>query len=477
MDQANQMASPKHAHSSLPEDSIQSVYEQVVSATQSGVDVRENETDILNPQFKFSKSDSEDTSPVVLAADGTVHRVDPGHEKVAASHLPDQLEQFIELSQTFANSEKEDRPQSSHATEVASSPVSIPEDSSHSTVESKYKRVAHTRQTFTATTSWAALSRQKLVGQQLAKVRAQYANTVRPDGESTIGPHAAVTQTPRRHQSVKQKSVAKPHFPIDSDLDVPQSTETRHSSESEWRTDEAMDELHGMHAAPVAKPSSGMLHQVEQINWPRVTTELISDRSLTLNKIGNNLFRLLTGEQNQVLVTSSQRGEGVSTLSISLARWTAKMGRQVLLVDADLTRAGLTESLGLSERFNWLPAVNDHRRISQALLHGKESGVFLMPLLPMTDRSNLPSNIYQALGDLLAKISDCFELIVIDAGPSQQFLNETSRADLIADAALLVQDVSIAQPQRFSQTKSELLAAGVAKMIVAENFTQRRFSP
>ena len=71
---------------------------------------------------------------------------------------------------------------------------------------------------------------------------------------------------------------------------------------------------------------------------------------------------------------------------------------------------------------------------------------------------------------MLEAISDCFDLVVMDIGPNSQFLNETNRADLVADVGLLVKDANQTNAEAFGRTKTSLLSADIAKMIVAENF-------
>ena len=175
-----------------------------------------------------------------------------------------------------------------------------------------------------------------------------------------------------------------------------------------------------------------------------------------------------------MVVTGTKRGEGVTTIAISLAQWAASLGHRVLLVDGDLERAGLTESVGLDGKISWTQVANKQCQIGEALVLGKESGIYIMPLERIDNRANFPSDIFTELGKAIEPISDCFNLVIIDVGPSRQLTRETNRIDLLGDATILIHDVSRTLPEDFEKNKSHLLGYGISKLLVAENFTREQ---
>ena len=148
------------------------------------------------------------------------------------------------------------------------------------------------------------------------------------------------------------------------------------------------------------------------------------------------------------------------------------MGHRVLLIDGDLENAGLTRTLGLDGTISWTRVANQQCKIGEALVLGQASGIYLMPLASVLNRGNYPSDLYSELGKIVDPISDCFNLIIIDVGPSRQLTQETNRIDLVGDATMLVNDVSRTLVDEFEKNKSNLLAYGISKMLVAENFTR-----
>ncbi len=407
------------------------VYEQVAYTNQLSTQVSETETDILSPKFQFSKfHPSEDALIEIETQDGKVHRVDSQHETGGHNHLSLRLQKFIQLSQQYSQSDIENL-----------------DGSTASQTPLKATLTENESVTFRAAADWQVESKHQFIGQTVKPASQSVAPTTRPDGESSLGSKSIKL---RIDSGRSQKS---PHFIVEPSTTAP---------------------IPNAHLNPkkvkLQRNSSGLLWKVDSLQWPAITDKLLHEPSLIVDKIGSNVSKLMSGEQNRLMVTSALRGEGCTTLSITIARWARSQNRQVLLVDADLKKAALTKSIGVDQDVNWLSTINTPRNIGDVIIQDENSGMFLMPLSPMNDRSNLPSNIYQAFAKMLEPIADCFDLIVMDIGTTNQFLAETSRVDVVADVAMLVNDVTRTPPSEFSRAKTSLLSAGISKMIVAENF-------
>jgi Mrp family chromosome partitioning ATPase len=89
-----------------------------------------------------------------------------------------------------------------------------------------------------------------------------------------------------------------------------------------------------------AIPSSRQLEAPEDaFDWP-FTKEALHSLRTVLRRVGKE------PPPRKVLVTSSQPGEGKTTIAIGLARSLASSGERVLLVDADLRMCRLSRTLG-----------------------------------------------------------------------------------------------------------------------------------
>ena len=63
---------------------------------------------------------------------------------------------------------------------------------------------------------------------------------------------------------------------------------------------------------------------------------MIVSGSEAIAQLANSVFKLMGTNSRRLAITSPGRGEGTTSVAISLARWAAASGKKVLLVDADL---------------------------------------------------------------------------------------------------------------------------------------------
>lgn len=121
------------------------------------------------------------------------------------------------------------------------------------------------------------------------------------------------------------------------------------------------------------------------------------------------------GMVRTLLVTSSQPVEGKSTSSVAIARAFARMGKSVLLVDGDLRNPSLHKMLGGNNRAGFSSA-----------LAGSDLNDLLQPteqehltLLPSGPRPPSPADLLssQALPDVLDRLAEHFDLVIVDGPP------------------------------------------------------------
>ena len=434
------------------------IYLQVVEATQSGISLSETETDLLgNSKVVYENRGHQEPSKVIADPDNDAsHRIDAQHEVPPESHLALRLEKFMQLSARYAKkspAQVEEPPTETAEPESVAviEPQIEEQDAIGQETTSVTKPQIEEQGTTNDDTDLSDHSRAETAGYKLVKNHDQRNVTV--TAQWSVAPHSENTQ----FRVDQPQTLEERRFHT---LPSPQP-ETPASIEPVEETNEF--------TTPV---STGVVWEVEAFHWPAVTKELISDRSLAIDRLGNNSLKLMTGVQNRLVVTGTKRGEGVTTIAISLAKWAASLGHRVLLVDGDLERAGLTESVGLDGKISWTKVANKQCQIGESLVLGKESGIYIMPLERIDNRANFPSDIFTELGKVIEPISDCFNLVIVDVGPSRQLTRETNRIDLLGDATVLIHDVSRTLPEAFEKNKSHLLGYGINKLLVAENFTR-----
>ena len=79
-----------------------------------------------------------------------------------------------------------------------------------------------------------------------------------------------------------------------------------------------------------------------------------------------------------LLVTSSQPGEGKTTISVNLAISLAKLGHRVLLVDADIRRSSVHKALGLENRTGLVNFLRDEEEWAHSVQRCEVSGLEIL---------------------------------------------------------------------------------------------------
>jgi Mrp family chromosome partitioning ATPase len=206
---------------------------------------------------------------------------------------------------------------------------------------------------------------------------------------------------------------------------------------------------------------------VEDFRWPRVSSQMIVTGSKAIEQLVQSAVKMMEGSSRRLAVTSSGRGEGATSIAISIARWAAAAGNRVLLVDADLVSPGLSSQVGLGPNISWLNAVNGGLNPAEVIIRSQKSDICVMPMAPITTRVSWPRNIYDRLAELTEQVISSFDLVVLDAGPVSQLPAELSEASKLVDVALLVHSDS--QSPQFHAAREALQNFGITKFALAQN--------
>ncbi len=137
-----------------------------------------------------------------------------------------------------------------------------------------------------------------------------------------------------------------------------------------------------------------------------------------------------------VLVTSPGEQEGKSTIAVRLALACSRAGLEVVLVDADLRRAGSTAKLGLQPKVGLGLVLAEQRPVETALIDwpmGPDDTGRLRVLAAGSPPPNPAALISsQQMRDLIHTLEDQADLVIID----------TPAALAVSDAVPLMQNVS-----------------------------------
>ena len=159
----------------------------------------------------------------------------------------------------------------------------------------------------------------------------------------------------------------------------------------------------------------------------------------------NIQFMNTKGKLRTILVTSTLPGEGKSWISSNLAATFAQAGRKAIIIDADMRKGrqysifGLSPTPGLS---NYLSGIDsDYNEVETDNLSNfiQETNIENLSIIAA---GNVPPNpsellIMPKMEELLEKLKDIFDIIIIDGTPSQLVTDSLILTRLV-DSTLIV---------------------------------------
>lgn len=140
-----------------------------------------------------------------------------------------------------------------------------------------------------------------------------------------------------------------------------------------------------------------------------------------------------TRVSRRISVTSGKGGVGKSNFSLNFAILAARLGRKVLLIDADTNLANLDILLGVSPKYNLSHVLAGLKGVRDILVDGPE-GISILPAAS----GNLEQVLHEGIGSGaiiadLNSLEDDYDMVVMDtgAGASRTVLDFTLFSDII----------------------------------------------
>lgn len=172
-------------------------------------------------------------------------------------------------------------------------------------------------------------------------------------------------------------------------------------------------------------------------------------------RLHNNVIYSNPDEKFQtILVTSSTKGEGKSTITINLAVALAEAGKKVLIVDTDLRRPNIHTLTGESRDPGIVEVLYDSKPISVAVKPSIAPGIHIM-----TSGRSIPnpSAVMQSskLRELLYGLKEKYDHIVIDT-PPYGIITDAAPLMKMADGVVLVCRFGLTQTNQLNHTVENL---------------------
>jgi succinoglycan biosynthesis transport protein ExoP len=144
------------------------------------------------------------------------------------------------------------------------------------------------------------------------------------------------------------------------------------------------------------------------------------------------------GLPKTLLFTSSAASEGKSTTSFAIARDFAKVGRRVLLIDADLRKPTQNRLTGVSNKVGLANLLTQQSTLEDVTQTSNFAGLDVIPTGPLPPN---PAELLASAGlrSLLGKLTSVYDLVVIDAPPVMGLADAPTLAALVEATIVVVE--------------------------------------
>ncbi len=138
-----------------------------------------------------------------------------------------------------------------------------------------------------------------------------------------------------------------------------------------------------------------------------------------------------------VVVTSALPEEGKTTISLSLARHVAQMGRRTILIDGDLRRPNVKTATGCTApEFDLIDVLRGRCMLENALVRDSRTSLEILPVIKHV--SNAPDLLEShAMERLISQLEERYDLVVIDSAPVLP-VNDTKVLTRLVDTVVFV---------------------------------------
>ena len=147
-----------------------------------------------------------------------------------------------------------------------------------------------------------------------------------------------------------------------------------------------------------------------------------------------------------MLVTSTQPGEGKTTIATNLAIALTQVGQRVLLVDADLRSPSLHRLFGMRESFGLVSYLTGHQDWHTVVRPSGCPGLDLLFCGPIPPNpSELLSS--RSMGELIRSAREQYEFVILDSAPMLALADSRILAKLVSGVLLVVKNAMIPREQ------------------------------
>lgn len=217
--------------------------------------------------------------------------------------------------------------------------------------------------------------------------------------------------------------------------------------------------------------------------------KLTINRFPTLSYAGSEAINALctnlsfAGENvRKIMVTSCQASEGKSFVTMNIMRTMARLGKKVVLVDADLRRSVIVSRYGLQfsgETRGLSHLLAGKANIEDVLYETNIPGAYFVPIGREISNS-LPLLVSPRFGKLLDRLTQMADYVLVDAPPLGALIDAAEIAKN-CDGSLIVVSFNAVRRQELIEVKRQLEQTGcpilgtVLNRVEMDNYISRKY--
>lgn len=227
------------------------------------------------------------------------------------------------------------------------------------------------------------------------------------------------------------------------------------------------------HGAEEIEPRSGPVDfkpdwEVDQFRWPQVCQQLTEQLGAGLDEAIQQIQRECKSRRNVLMMTSSRRQVGRTTLALCLARRAAQRGLRVAVVDLDHENPCLMSMLGVAADVGVESLCQGAQTAESICITALEDGVSLLPIVNSTTQAPWTR---RELSSAMRVVAAHHDLVFLDAPPIENFQDfVTSQGPSFGWGAIIVQDMRDSTAQEMQRLVSRLRDGSVWTAGVVDNF-------
>lgn len=214
----------------------------------------------------------------------------------------------------------------------------------------------------------------------------------------------------------------------------------------------------------------GTLPESEKLNEENLLTSADDHVSQeAIRQIRTNLrFVNVDNPPKSIIVTSSEPGEGKSTVSTSIARALAEAGTPTIVIDADLRRPTIAKKFGIDSKIGLTQVLAGQIELSEAVRQYEDTQLFILPA------GRIPPNPSELLGSdkmrqLIKELSEEF-MVILDVPPLLP-VTDAALLSTAVDGVVLVTSVGKTRKEHLAEAANMLDKVGAHQIGTVINRT------